>query len=65
MTDTTQGGTTPPATRRTKYVARLQSGHTVTMICPQPLTAAEAAEVIRLKFRQPGKFIRKECGDPV
>lgn len=52
-------------TRRTKYVARLESGHMITMICPKPLTAAEAADVIRTKFRQPGKFIRKECGNPV
>lgn len=35
------------------------------MICMEPLTASEAAQVIRDKFRQPGKFIRKECGDVV
>lgn len=65
MTDHNQGGQAPPKVRRRKYVARLESGHQVTMICMEPLTTAEAAKVIREKFRQPGKFIRAECGDPV
>lgn len=65
MTDSNQGGQVPPVVRRRKYVARLESGQQVTMICMTPLTASEAAEVIRAKFRQPGKFIRAECGDPV
>jgi len=54
-----------PVARRTKYVARLESGHVITMICPSPLTASEAGQVIRQKFRQSGTLIKKECGDPV
>lgn len=65
MTDSNQGGQVPPKPRRRKYVARLKSGHMVTMICMEPLTVEEAAQAIREKFHQPGKFIRAECGDPV
>lgn len=65
MTDNNQGGISPPKVRRRKYVARLESGHQVTMICMEPLTVQEAARVIRDKFGQSGKFIRSECGDSV
>ena len=52
-----QGDQPEPQTSR-KFTAVLENGKTVVMITMSPMTYTEAGEVMRLKFRQNGKFIK-------
>jgi len=54
---TNQGAQPEPQTSR-KFTAVLENGKTVVMITMNPMTYTEAGEVMRLKFRQNGKFIK-------
>lgn len=54
---TDKGAHPEPQTSR-KFTAVLEHGKTVVMITMEPMTYREAGEVIRLKFRQGGKFVR-------
>ncbi len=54
---TTNNGDSGPQTSR-KFTAVLENGKTVVMITMEPMSYREAGEVIRLKFRQAGRFVR-------
>lgn len=52
-----KGAHPEPQTSR-KFTAVLENGKTVVMITMEPMTYREAGEVIRLKFRMGGKFVK-------